>query len=130
MKKYKIDPGSEVISGSSGKLYVTTTPDYEGPSGIKLKDHDKTYVYKHILLCEQNKLHRYLSKDEDAHHKDENPKNNALSNLEVKTHGEHSRGHALKKKFWKKSPRTKPGQKRKAAQNVISKFRNILLNND
>jgi len=46
----------------------------------------------------------------EVHHKDENPTNNDPSNLALKTKSSHPQGH----EFWKKSPRTKPGKRRKA----------------
>jgi hypothetical protein len=72
----------------------------------------------------ENHLGRNLKRGEEVHHKDENKSNNALSNLELKSHSDHARDHAHKKKFWKKSPRTKPGT-RKAVHNIIAKFRDI-----
>jgi hypothetical protein len=113
---FKIDPDSEVTGTGDGYVYVTCTPNHPGK---KMSDHKKTYVYKHVALMELH-LGRYLKEGEEVHHKDENPKNNALSNLELRS----SEGHAKHHKFWKKSPRTKPGQKRKKmAFNIIYKFR-------
>jgi hypothetical protein len=68
----------------------------------------------------ENKLKRYLKKNEDVHHKDGNPSNNSLDNLELVKHDDHQIEHAKKKKFWKKSPMNKPG--RKAALRVISNY--------
>lgn len=115
---FVIDPDSEVKASGNGYIYVTTTPDH--PYGETRPEHNKKYVYKHRALMEL-KLNRYLTKDEDVHHKDEDNSNNALSNLEVATSSDHPRDHALKRKFWKKSPRTK---KRKTASvyNVVSQF--------
>ena len=114
-KLFDIDPGSETTATGNGYIYVTTTPNHPGK---KMSDHKKTYVYKHVALMEK-KLGRFLTRGEEVHHLDENPKNNALSNLELRS----SEGHAKHHKFWKKSPRTKPGQKRKKmALNIISKF--------
>lgn len=113
---FEIDPESEVTGTGDGYIYVTCTPNHPGK---KMSDHKKTYVYKHVALMEK-KLGRFLTEGEEVHHLDENPKNNTLSNLELRS----SEGHAKHHKFWKKSPRTKPGQKRKKmAFNIISKFR-------
>jgi hypothetical protein len=49
-------------------------------------------VYWHRLVME-NHLGRFLERWEVVHHKDENSENNKLSNLALKTHGEHSRYH-------------------------------------
>jgi hypothetical protein len=114
---FKIDPGSAVVGTGDGHLVVTTTPDH--PTGTKMKDHKKTYVGLHIVKME-NHLGRLLKDHEEVHHKDGNPKNNALSNLELTTHPEHAHTHSKKKKFWKKSPRNKPG--RKSALKVVKAF--------
>ena len=113
---YKIDPDSEVKGTGDGHMYVTTTPDHPGK---KMKDHKKTYVPIHIVLME-NHLGRPLKDDEEVHHKDENPKNNALSNLVLTTHPEHAKTHSKKKKFWKKSPMNKPD--REASLRIASLF--------
>ena len=120
---FKINPGSKVTGTGRGVIYVTTTPVH--PHGIKMKEHKVTYIPKQIVVME-NHLGRMLelSKGEEVHHKDGNPKNNALSNLILKTHSEHQKEHALKEKrwekskFWKHSPRTKP---RKVAQLFLEK---------
>jgi HNH endonuclease len=120
--KYKIDPGSEVKATGNGYLYVTTTPDYAG-DGIKMPDHKKTYVYLHVLVMEKH-IGRYLKDSEEVHHKDEDPTNNRLSNLELKSRSSHSRGHAKKNKFWKKSPLNKP--KKAMAQHVASDYLQLI----
>jgi hypothetical protein len=122
MKKelFKIDSGSEVKGTGNGYYYVTCTPDHPpGGAGIKMKDHKKTYIPRYIVKME-NSLGRLIDPEkEEIHHIDENKKNDALSNLEIRAPGSHAKHH----KFWKKSPRTKPGQKRKKmALNIISKF--------
>jgi hypothetical protein len=123
MKKplFEIDPDSEVKGTGGGYIYVTTTPDHPPiGAGHRIKDHLKTYVPLHIVTVENARGSLISPEEEEVHHIDENPKNNALSNLEVRAPGAHAKGH----KFWKKSPRTKPGQKRKKmALNIISKFR-------
>ena len=117
---FKIDPDSEVKGSGDGHVYVTTTPNHPASgAGKKLPDHKKTYVPKHVAVIEIS-LGRYLTNGEEVHHKDENPKNNALSNLELTTHEEHAKTHSKKKKFWKKSPMNKPG--RKAASRVVEAY--------
>jgi len=117
---FKIDPGSEVTASGTGYIYVTTTPNY--PKAKKMPDHDKPYVYKHVIVM-VNHLGKLIDMDKfEVHHKDENPKNNKLSNLELKTRGEHSRGHAMKNKFWKHSPRTKPGKRTAMALQIVSRY--------
>lgn len=107
-KLYEIDPDSEVTGTGTGYVYVTTTPDYKGPGIKKMKDHKKKYVPRPRVVIE-NILGRPMNpKKEEVHHKNENKKDDKPSNLELKPRGEHSKGHALKNKFWKKSPRTKP----------------------
>jgi hypothetical protein len=68
----------------------------------------------------ENKLGRFLKKGEEPHHKDGNHANNDPSNLEPRTHDDHQRSHARKRKFWRKSPMNKPG--RKSALRVIEAF--------
>lgn len=50
------------------------------------------WVYYHRLVME-NRLKRYLEKDEHVHHKDENKLNNNIDNLELLSSSEHSRLH-------------------------------------
>lgn len=119
-KKYKIDPDSEVSGTGTGYVYVTTTPDYTGKGVKKMKDHDKAYVPKSRVIIEQ-KIKRPMDPDkEEVHHKNENKGDDRPSNLELKTRGEHSKGHATKNKFWKKSPLNKP--KKASVQRVVSQF--------
>jgi len=124
-KLFKIDPDSEVKGSGDGHVYVTTTPDHPSiGAGKKMPDHKKTYVPKHIAVMELS-LGRFLdtSKGEEVHHLDGNPKNNALSNLELTTHDDHAKTHSKKKKFWKKSPKNKPG--RKSAFRVVKAYLNF-----
>ena len=114
---FKIDPDSEVkATGAGGYVYVTTTPNHPGK---RMKDHDKTYVYKHIALKELE-LGRYLTKDEEVNHKDENSSNNAPSNLQLMNKRTHPRKHSEKSKFWEHSPMNKP--KKEMASSVVQKF--------
>ena len=54
------------------------------------------YIGSHILLLEQ-KIGRYLEKDEVAHHKNEKRWDNRLENLQVMTFNKHSKYHAIKR---------------------------------
>ena len=114
---FTIDKDSIVKGTADGHLYCTTTPDH--PMGEVRKDRKKRYVY---LARAKMELHlgRYLKENEEVHHKDENPANNALSNLVLTTKPEHARDHSKKKKFWKKSPMNKPS--RKSALRVVQAF--------
>ena len=117
---FKIDPDSEVKGNARGQVYVTTTPDHPASAaGKKMKDHKKTYIPLCVVVME-NHLGRLLKDGEEVHHKKEDQSNNALSNLKLTEHDEHQISHAKKRKFWKKSPRNKPG--REAALRVIESF--------
>jgi hypothetical protein len=119
---FEIDKDSEVTGTGNGYVYVTTTPDYSGPGIKKMKDHKKKYVPRARALVELS-IGRFIDPDkEEIHHKNEDVTDDSPSNLELKTRGEHSRGHAKKNKFWKKSPRIKPGVKRASILRVISQF--------
>jgi len=115
---FKIDYDSVIKGSGDGHLYVRTIPEH--PHGEKRGDRDARYVYLHRAVMELH-LGRYLKKGEEVHHKDENPKNNNISNLLLTTKTEHPAIHAPDKKFWKESPRTKPGRKRKALR-IVSEF--------
>lgn len=54
----------------------------------------KVVSYPRILM--EEKLGRPLEPYEQVHHKDENPLNNSLDNLEITKLGEHQREHSLK----------------------------------
>jgi HNH endonuclease len=51
-------------------------------------------IYLHRYLMEQ-KLGRSLGLDEHVHHKDKNPENNNINNLELITNSDHSKLHYL-----------------------------------
>lgn len=53
-----------------------------------------TVSYARYLL--EVKLQRYLTENEDAHHKDENPENNSEDNLEVRERSGHRADHTRK----------------------------------
>lgn len=104
---------SNIVKGSGrGVMYCTTIPEH--PFAYSPKDRKKKYIEVHRVVME-NHLMRFLntSMGEEVHHKDLNPSNNDLSNLELTTASEHQRHHAALKRFWEKSPRTKKGQIRK-----------------
>lgn len=67
---------------------------YQNKDG-RLRAYNKTThkvtSYPRVLM--EMKLGRPLLKTEDVHHKDENPLNNTLENLEVIDHREHDRMH-------------------------------------
>ena len=116
---FKIDPGSEVVSTGNGYISVTTTPEHPG---TRAPEHKKTYVYLHVVIME-NHIGRQLKENEEVHHKDEDPTNNKLSNLELRTRAGHARQHSKKNHFWKKSPLNKPKKKKKAmSQRIAAKF--------
>lgn len=125
---WKIVPGSIVKGDSIGHLVCeveSLTPKYKShPNALKLSDRNKQYCYVHVIKME-NHLGRILKPGEEVHHKDENPANNAMSNLVLESKADHAQLHSLKKKFWKKSPRNKPG--REAACRVAGQFLNNLL---
>jgi len=106
-----------VVTTKGGYKYVETDPVH--PKAEKRPDRNKRYVYLHRVVLE-NKLKRYLKDNEEVKHLDDNPSNNDPSNLEAATRAEHQKGHAKEKKFWKKSPRTKPG--RREAVKVVEAF--------
>lgn len=58
---------------------------------------DGKRVYLHRWVMEQH-LGRKLEKHEHVHHKDENPENNNLDNLELTTNSQHLKEHYAK---WK-----------------------------
>ena len=63
---------------------------------VKVPDHpnaDKRgYVLKHRLVMEEQ-LGRYLEAHEHVHHRDGNPENNDIANLEAMSCGDHTRHH-------------------------------------
>ena len=127
MKKkpiFKIVPGSIVKSGSNGYMVCETLPPH--PHAMILPDRKVRYIYVHIVVYE-NSIGKILDKrkEQEIHHKDGNPANNKLSNLELTEKGIHQRQHALTDNpFWKKSPLNKPHKKSKKAmaQSVISAY--------
>lgn len=66
--------------------YAVVTPEHPNATSTG-------YVLEHRVVME-NHLGRLLTRREVVHHRDENKKNNDLSNLEVMTKGQHTRHHA------------------------------------
>jgi hypothetical protein len=122
---FKIIPDSIVKGDAKGHLVCETVPEH--PYAISLPDRQKKYIYLHRVVMD-NSL-GYVTDPEkiEIHHKDDNPENNALSNLVMKSHSEHAREHSKKKKFWKKSPENKPSHK--SALRVVSAFLKQIIYN-
>lgn len=76
---------------------------YENKDG-RLRAYNKTThkvtSYPRVLM--ESILGRPLLPTEDVHHKDENPRNNNLDNLEVIDHRAHTREHAINSDFAKR----------------------------
>lgn len=123
---FKIVPGSIVTGDSIGHLYCETIPVH--PDSLSLPDRKKRYIPVHRVVMENSLGYITDPRKTEIHHKDGNPKNNALSNLELITKSKHQKKHLLKdkrwekSKFWKKSPRTKPGQTRKVAEAFLKRL--------
>lgn len=65
------------------------------PSGyIEYTTGPNKWRLEHIVLMERH-IGRQLMADEVVHHKDHNPSNNAIENLQLMTRSEHSRHHAI-----------------------------------
>lgn len=73
---------------------VSIYTNKDGRTRVYLKDSKKVISYPRYLM--QKELGRPLNPNEDVHHKDENPLNNDISNLEIRIHGEHQREHSTK----------------------------------
>ena len=77
-------------------IYITDNI-YVGKDGrtrIYVKETKKVMSYPKYLM--EHELGRPLACNEEVHHKDKNPLNNDLSNLEIRIHGEHQAEHATK----------------------------------
>ena len=70
---------------------VTVYECKDGRTRVYIKDTKKVISYPKYLM--EQSLGRELLPNEQVHHKDENPLNNDLGNLEVKMLGEHQREH-------------------------------------
>lgn len=69
---------------------------------IRVSDPRRTckQILEHVLVMEKH-LGRELEEHERVHHKNENPKNNSINNLELTTKWEHSRHHSWYKNLRK-----------------------------
>lgn len=70
---------------------------YTGKDGrlrIYIQEEKRIMSYPKYLM--ENELGRQMMPNEEVHHKDENPLNNDISNLEIRLHGEHQAEHAIK----------------------------------
>ncbi len=76
-------------------MYVYTNKDGRVRAVIRNEDGSITSKSYPRILMEES-LGRPLEPYEDVHHKDGNPLNNSIENLEVKLHGEHQREHSAK----------------------------------
>lgn len=66
----------------------------DGRLRVYIKETKKVMSYPKYLM--EKELGRKLAHNEEVHHKDENPLNNNLDNLEVRIHGEHQAEHSTK----------------------------------
>ena len=66
----------------------------DGRERVYIKETQKVMSYPKYLI--EQELGRQLLPNEEVHHKDENPLNNNLNNLEVRIHGEHQAEHSTK----------------------------------
>lgn len=73
---------------------VSIYTNKDGRTRVYLKDSKKVISYPRYLM--EKELGRPMEPNEDVHHKDENPLNNDISNLEIRIHGEHQREHSTK----------------------------------
>ena len=75
------------------KVYICK----DGRARIYLKDINKVISYPKFIM--EQKLGRELLPNEQVHHKDGNPLNNEIDNLEIKLLGEHQREHNPQKYY-------------------------------
>jgi uncharacterized protein (DUF1330 family) len=84
------------IKGREHKWFDHKTINWAGYVEVYSPNHpNKTqrgYVKEHRLMMEKY-LGRYLLKNEDVHHINENKQDNRIGNLELLTHSEHTRRH-------------------------------------
>ncbi len=73
--------------------YVLVSGQWEHP---RCDRHGR--VPEHILVMEKN-IGRFMRRNEVAHHQDNNPSNNAISNLQLMTTKEHNKLHGSKEKY-------------------------------
>lgn len=101
-KGYKISGKKNGMYGRRGK----DCPAWKGGRSkrkdgyVRILDQGLERVDKRVLehrKIMENHLRRKLKNNEIVHHKDDNPSNNLISNLEVLTLKEHSRMHTQKR---------------------------------
>ena len=63
---------------------------------VIVKDNGKTTTKSYPRILMEESLGRPLEPYEDVHHKDENPSNNSIENLEIINHGKHQQLHSKK----------------------------------
>lgn len=68
----------------------------DGRMRVYIKETKKVMSYPKYLM--EQELGAPLQTDEEIHHKDGDPSNNDISNLEIRKHGEHQREHGTKYK--------------------------------
>lgn len=66
----------------------------DGRVRVYVQNERRVMSYPKYLM--ERELGRPLEPNEEVHHKDENPLNNELSNLEIRLHGEHQSEHGIK----------------------------------
>ena len=66
----------------------------DGRYRVYLKDEKRVISYPKYLM--EKKLGRKLNRNEQVHHKDGNPLNNDIDNLEIKLLGSHQKEHSTK----------------------------------
>lgn len=66
----------------------------DGRMRVYIKESQKVMSYPKYLM--EQELGRQLLPNEEIHHRDEDPLNNAIGNLQVRIHGEHQAEHATK----------------------------------
>lgn len=71
--------------------YYVYPPNKDGRVRAIHKETKKTVSYPRLIM--ENYLGRYLKKNEDVHHRDEDTTNNDIKNLEVIDHVEHEKHH-------------------------------------
>ena len=92
----KMGQEKQFVMNHDKRREVTHDKEYEY---VYAPDHPnrnhRNKVYKHRLVMEEH-LGRYLTNDELVHHKDRNPHNNDISNLEIVTRASHQTIHKTK----------------------------------
>ena len=66
----------------------------DGRVRVYVRSEKRVMSYPKYLMEKQ--LGRTLLPNEEVHHKDENPLNNSIENLEIRIHGEHQAEHSRK----------------------------------